>query len=498
MSTTELGRRSVLRMLAAAPLVPAALSGAAQAAPRPSVGALGADLVTRPDLHPPLMEIITPAAGTEPGQVLLTPTGASTMDVNAPAPRAPIQPGAMLMDDTGQPVWFGPSSEGVNFDLKVQQYQGKPVLTFWEGKVVVPPGFGHGKFVIMDEAYARIAEVVPANDLTGDLHEFVITPQGTALILAYREVRLDTTPVGGQPNSKVLEGVVQEIDIASGELIFEWNSLEHVGLDESFYPVPKDPEAFHDYIHLNAICEDGDALLISARCTHAIYRIDRASGEVKWRLCGRKSDFAMSEDAGFAWQHDVRRHSDGTISLFDNADAAGRAKSRGMTLNVDEAARTATLLRSAESPEGLLAPNQGNAQLLANGHMFVGWGGQPYFTEFGPNNEVLFHGRFTETMASYRAHRAQWVGKPADSPAVVGKPGDGITSVYTSWNGATEVTTWRALAGPDDQNLTAVADAEKTGFETKIDIQGAHPVVAVEALDASGNVLGRSPAVAVA
>ncbi|WP_406689903.1 arylsulfotransferase family protein [Saccharopolyspora sp. ID03-671] len=498
MSTTELGRRSVLRMLAAAPLVPAALSGVAQAAPRPSVGALGADLVTRPDLHPPLMEIITPAAGTEPGQVLLTPTGASTMDVNAPAPRAPIQPGAMLMDDTGQPVWFGPSSEGVNFDLKVQQYQGKPVLTFWEGKVVVPPGFGHGKFVIMDEAYARIAEVVPANDLTGDLHEFVITPQGTALILAYREVRLDTTPVGGQPNSKVLEGVVQEIDIASGELIFEWNSLEHVGLDESFYPVPKDPEAFHDYIHLNAICEDGDALLISARCTHAIYRIDRASGEVKWRLCGRKSDFAMGEDAGFAWQHDVRRHSDGTISLFDNADAAGRAKSRGMTLDVDEAARTATLLRSAESPEGLLAPNQGNAQLLANGHMFVGWGGQPYFTEFGPNNEVLFHGRFTETMASYRAHRAQWVGRPADPPAVVGRPGDGVTSVYTSWNGATEVTTWRALAGPDDQNLTAVADAEKTGFETRIDIQGAHAVVAVEALDASGNVLGRSPAVAVA
>ncbi|SFS73510.1 arylsulfotransferase family protein [Saccharopolyspora flava] len=498
MSTTKLGRRSVLRMLAAAPLVPAALSGVAQAAPRPAVGALGADLVTRPDLHPPLMEIITPASGTEPGQVLLTPTGASTMDVNAPAPRAPIQPGAMLMDDTGQAVWFGPSSEGVNFDLKVQEYQGKPVLTFWEGTVVVPPGFGHGKFVIMDETYTRIAEVVPANDLTGDLHEFVITPQGTALILAYREVRLDTTAVGGQPNSKVLEGVVQEIDIASGELIFEWNSLEHVGLDESFYAVPKDSEVYHDYIHLNAICEDGDALLISARCTHAIYRIDRASGEVKWRLCGRKSDFEMGEDAAFAWQHDVRRHEDGTISLFDNADAAGRGKSRGMTLDVDETAKTATLLRSAESPEGLLAPNQGNAQLLANGHMFVGWGGKPYFTEFGPDNEVLFHGRFTETMASYRAHRARWVGRPTDSPAVVGQPGDGVTSVYTSWNGATEVTTWRVHAGPDDQHLTPVADAPKSAFETKIDLQGTHPVIAVEALDASGAVLGRSPAIPVA
>jgi hypothetical protein len=498
MSANKLDRRSVLRMLAAAPLVPAALSGTAQAAPRPSAGVLGADLVSRPDLHPPLMEIITPAAGTEPGHVLLTPTGASTMDVNAPAPRAPIQPGSMLMDDTGQAVWFGPATEGVNFDLKVQQYQGKPVLTFWEGEVVVPPGFGHGKFVVLDETYNRIAEVAPVNGLTGDLHEFIITPQGTALLLAYREVRVDTTPVGGQPNSKVLENVVQEIDIASGELVFEWNSLEHVGLDESFYPVPKDPEAFHDYIHLNAICEDGDALLISARCTHAVYRIDRRSGDVKWRLCGRRSDFTMGDDAAFAWQHDVRRHADGSISLFDNADAAGRGKSRGMTLNVDESAKTATLLRSAESPEGLLAPNQGNAQMLPNGHMFVGWGGKPYFSEFGPNNEVLFHGRFAESMGSYRAYRAQWVGKPTDAPAVAGKPGDGVTSVYASWNGATEVTAWRVLAGPDEQNLTPVLDAPKAGFETKIDVQGSHACAAVEALDGSGAVLGRSAAVAVA
>ncbi|RRO16749.1 hypothetical protein EIL87_12695 [Saccharopolyspora rhizosphaerae] len=492
-------------MLAAAPLVPAALSGAAsssaassgtaKAAPR--VGALGADLVSRPDLHPPLMEIITPASGTERGHVLLTPTGAHTMDPSAAAPRGPIQPGAMLMDDTGQAVWFGPAAEGVNFDLKVQQYQGKPVLTCWEGKVVVPPGFGHGTFVVLDETYTRIAEVAPVNGLTGDLHEFIITPQDTALVLAYREVRVDTTPVGGQPNSKVLEGVVQEIDIASGELLFEWNSLQHIGLDESFYPVPTDPEEFHDYIHLNAICEDGDALLISARCTHAIYRIDRTTGEVTWRLCGRTSDFEMGEDAAFAWQHDVRRHEDGTISLFDNADAAGRGKSRGMTLEVDEAAGAATLLRSAESPEGLLAPNQGNAQVLPHGHMFVGWGGEPYFTEFGPDDEVLFHGRFAEQMGSYRAHRAEWVGKPTEPPAVAGKPGDGVTSVYASWNGATEVATWRVFAGPDEGNLAPVTDAPKTGFETRLDVDGTHPVVAVEALDTTGAVLGRSPAVGV-
>jgi hypothetical protein len=136
--------------------------------------------------------------------------------------------------------------------------------------------------------------------------------------------------------------------------------------------------------------------------------------------------------------------------------------------------------------------------MLPNGHMFVGWGGKPYFSEFGPNNEVLFHGRFAESMGSYRAYRAQWVGKPTDAPAVAGKPGDGVTSVYASWNGATEVTAWRVLAGPDEQNLTPVLDAPKAGFETKIDVQGSHAYAAVEALDAGGAVLGRSAAVAVA
>ncbi|MCI2423292.1 arylsulfotransferase family protein [Saccharopolyspora sp. K220] len=498
-----LGRRSVLRMLAAAPVIPAALVGAgtaAQAASRSGGTLVGQDLVSRPDLHPPLVEIITPAAGTEPGYVLLTPVGANTLDPEAAAPPAGVQPGALIMDDTGQPVWFGPAAQGVIFNLQVQQYQGKPVLTHWEGSVAVPPGFGNGQYAILDETYTRIATVQAAGGLQGDLHEFVITPRGTALIVIYHEVRADTTPVGGQPNSKVLEGVVQEIDIASGELLFEWRSLPDVALDESFYPVPKDTETWFDYIHLNAVCEDGDALLVSARCTHTVYRIDRRTGEITWRLGGRRSDFELGPDAAFAWQHDVRRQVDGTISIFDNADPAppGRGKSRALALDVDETAKTTTVVRSNESPEGLLAPNQGNNQVLPNGHLFVGWGGAPYFTEFGGSDEVTFHGRFTESITSYRSHRSPWVGRPLDAPAVAGKPGNGATSVYACWNGATEVAAWRVLAGPDEQHVAPVLDAPRSGFETRMEVGGAQAYVAVQALDANGVVLGTSPTVPVA
>ncbi|MFC7340492.1 arylsulfotransferase family protein [Saccharopolyspora griseoalba] len=490
-----LRRRSLLKALAAAPLLPAAGAGAAQAAP---ARAAGMGLISRPDLHPPLIEIVTPAAGTEPGLVLLTPAPANVLDARAAAPRAEVQAGALIMDDSGQPVWFAPPAEGVVSDLKVQEYRGRPVLTHWEGELHVPPGFGTGQYAILDETYSRIATVRAANDMLGDMHDMVITSRGTALILIYAEVRADTAPVGGQPNSKVLEGVVQEIDIASGALLFEWRSLQHVGLEESFYAVPTDPEVWHDYIHLNSVAEDGDGLLISARCTHAVYRLDRATGEVTWRLGGNRGDFALGQDAAFAWQHDARRLPDGTLSLFDNAEAdPGRGRSRALVLALDESAMTAEVVRSDESPEGLLAPNQGNTQVLANGHLFVGWGGAPYFSEYGAGGEVLFHGRFTEPITSYRSFRAPWIGRPLDQPAVAGKPGEGITSVYACWNGATEVVTWRVLAGADEQNLVPVLDAPRAAFETRVDVEGAHAFVAVEALDSGGAVLGASPPVPV-
>ncbi|MFR9729749.1 arylsulfotransferase family protein [Saccharopolyspora sp. MS10] len=498
---TTLGRRDVLRMLAAAAAVPALASTgtAAVAAAAPRAGSrAGHTFVSRPDLSPPQVEISTPASGVEPGYLLLTPAGANQLDPEAAAPRADFQPGALIMDDLGQPVWFNRPAEGVIADMQVQRYRGKPVLTWWEGAIHVPPGFGEGQFAVVDESYERIATVRPANGLRGDMHEFVLTPRDTALVIVYAEVRADTTPVGGAANAKVLEGVVQEIDIATGDLLFEWRSLEHVAVEESFYPVPADPEEWFDYIHLNSVCEDGDALLVSARCTHAVYRIDRATGEVTWRLNGRRSDFEMGPDAPFAWQHDCRRRGDGTLTLFDNAAAApGRGRSRALSLRVDETARSAEVVRSHESPEGLLAPNQGNTQLLGDGHFFVGWGGEPYFTEFDGQGGVLFHGKFVDSITSYRAFRSAWVGRPRDAPAAAGRSGAGVTSVYASWNGATEVASWRVLTGPDEQHLTPVLDAPRAGFETRIDVPGTAAFVGVRALDADGGVLGTSPVVAV-
>jgi hypothetical protein len=64
--------------------------------------------------------------------------------------------------------------------------------------------------------------------------------------------------------------------------------------------------------------------------------------------------------------------------------------------------------------------------------------------------------------------------------------------VYASWNGATRVAAWSVLAGPTATTLHPAAQAPRSGFETAIALPAgmAGPYVTVQALDATGAVLG--------
>jgi hypothetical protein len=270
-----------------------------------------------------------------------------------------------------------------------------------------------------------------------------------------------------------------------GRVLFEWHSIDHVALDESYEERPRKLSIPYDYFHVNSIDVDTDGnLLVSARNTHAVYKIDRRLGRIVWRLGGKRTDFTFGRGARFAWQHDARRLPDGTISLFDN-EAAPQVgpQSRVIVLRLDMQRRRATLVRSYTHRPPLVAVDQGNAQLLPDGHFLVGWGHQPYVTEFGETGRTLFDLRFGQGSDSYRAFRFPWVGRPLDRPAVVVK-GD---AAHVSWNGATQVATWR-LVGSGEA-------IPRTGFETAIPLPDRLGRVEIEALDAHGHVLGRSPSV---
>jgi hypothetical protein len=268
-----------------------------------------------------------------------------------------------------------------------------------------------------------------------------------------------------------------------------------VGIRESYSPISsaKQTGGAWDYFHANAVDLDADGnLLVSARNTHAVYKVDRRTGKVLWRLGGKRNDFARGPGVHFAWQHDVRRQPDGTITLFDNGAAPPVEKlSRALVLRVDERAKQATLLRSYSLP-GLLSPHQGNLQVLPDGHAFVDWGGLPYFAEFSRGGDLLFEAHMNPGSDTYRAFRTPWVGRPTTDPALALRPhGDHVT-VYASWNGATEVDRWQVRAGPTRLRLRAVASARRTGFETAIDVRTELPYLSVVALDRRGRILGTS------
>lgn len=461
--------------------------------------------VTRPDLNPPVMTITGPGAGA-PGKYFFT---------NAPY-SGPGRGGAVITDASGDLVWLGPDEPGKHrLDFNLQSYRGEPVLTWFEG--VETHGWGQGVAVIADSGYHR-RYVIRAHGgphdrgaLNVDHHEFNITPGGHALVSAFRTYYdVDLRPVGGPANGVMVAGVCQEIDIATGELVFEWDSLQDgVPLEETRQPFRYMGQQFgvannpYDYFHINSIAPtaDGD-LLISSRNTWGVYKIRRLgtrSSKIVWRMNGGKSDFTMGPGTSFYWQHHVRPHPGGIMTVFDNgADPRKERQSRALVLHVDEEAMRVTLGHQYVHPgKPLIAVAMGSAQLLPDGNMLAGWGTNAYFSEFSPDGKLQIAGQMTTGNASYRTFSYPWTGHPSGPPDVVARHRSGGATVYVSWNGATEAASWTILAGKAPSSLARVGTARKLGFETAIEVRHGGPYFAVQANDRNGRLLATSATVKV-
>ena len=443
---------------------------------------------SRPDLSPPAVEV--PNNDYEeiaPGYVFAAPQRGDSG-----------QSGSLIVDNQGQVVWFRPmldvSVRAMNFQM--QTYRGKPVLTWKESP---------GEYVVFDGSYREIFRFVAANDFRGDHHEFLISPQNTALITIYDPVPQDLSSVGGKKDGVAVQGIFQELDIETGHVLLEWHSLEHVGIDESYGKPGQDIDyPGIDYFHINSIEVDHDNnLLVSARKTSAIYKIDRKTGEVIWRLGGKKSDFEMGEGTRFAYQHDARRLPDGTISIFDNGKTVfsnGYPKaveeSRVIILDLDEREMTASLVQEYTHPDGQYAAAAGNAQVLPNGNVFVGWGRARSYSEFRHDGKLLYDARLRPGNRSYKVFRFPWSAQPNYGPAAAAeRTSEGEVTLYASWNGATEVESWEVLAGPRPDELELVGSAPRNGFETTMVIRTTVRYVAARAKNSSGSVLGTTASV---
>ncbi|HEY2282183.1 MAG TPA: arylsulfotransferase family protein [Solirubrobacteraceae bacterium] len=441
-----------------------------------------------PTLQPPVLAVTAHAGGTAPGYLFTAP-------YNGPGPSGPE-----IFNESGELVWFDPlAGEAAATDLQVQQYAGRPVLTWWQG-YIPPQGFGEGEEMIYSSAYQQLGRVHAGNGYKADLHDFHITPQGTALLTVFDPIACNLSGVGGPNGGAVTDSVFQEIDLATGLVRREWHSLDHVGLSESYSsPVGVSTQWPFDFFHINSIDQlAGATTLISARNTWALYELSTTTGQIGLRVGGKRSNVKLVNGAATAFQHDATVQPNGTISLFDNgAVPKVHPQSRAIVLSVNPQARTDTLLARYEHPRGLSSGSQGSVQTLAGGSLFVGWGSLPYFSEFSSAGQLLYDAHWHGSYQSYRAYRFPWTGTPAAPPAIAASApaANGTVSVYASWNGATEVASWRVLAGSSPTQLTPVASAPKSGFETTIATPGPAAYVVAQALDSAGAVIGTSPTI---
>ena len=440
-----------------------------------------------PALQPPVLSVTARSAQTAPGYIFTSPY------------QGPGLSGPEIFSEAGELVWFDPlvgETEATN--LQVQQYDGKPVLTWWQG-YVLPQGFGEGEEIIDNSAYQQVGRVHAGNGYKADLHDSHITPQGTALLTVFDPIACNLSAIGGPSGGAVTDSMFQEIDLRTGLVRREWHSLDHVGLSDSYSSPETASVAWpFDYFHVNSIDQLPDGTtLISARNTWGLYELSTSTGQVLLRVGGKHGEVKALNGAATAFQHDATVQTNGTISVFDNgATPKVHPQSRAIVLALEPKARTDTLLAGYEhTSPALSSGSQGSVQTLSNGDVFVGWGSEPYFSEFNAGGQLLYDAHWHGSYQSYRAYRSPWTGTPASPPAIAvggaASPSAPVT-VYASWNGATEVASWRVLAGASPTQLQPVASAPKNGFETTLVMPVAEPYVAAQALNGAGAVIGTS------
>ena len=444
--------------------------------------------VTHPKFHPPTIKMSGHNPDKAAGEIYLD---AQNSGQNA----------AYMVNGAADLRWYHPTSGSGGghgpgaFNVRIQTYQHKPYLTYWLGHLNLPPGDGTGVGVMLNEHYARVHRVTAGAGYqhTGlDLHEFRLARDGTAFATIYAPVRANLTSVGGPAHGIVYDCIAQEINIATNRVVWEWDALRHVPVNASFL---RYRGGGYDYFHMNSIQELSNGhVVISGRHTWAVYSINKKTGNIDWVLGGRHSTFFRDRGSHLYWQHDAEMHRNGLLSVFDNGWNGGfrnENQSRAVKIHLNFANRHATLVHAYLHRPPVLAGSMGETQLMFNKNVFVGWGAAPTFSEFSPGGTQLYSGSFRHPVDSYRGFRfANFVGKPLGAPAIAVRNSSkaGRVNVYVSWNGSTQVASWRLLAGSSTGSMHPVATKSWRAFETTIQVARAN-YFKVQALDSHGRAL---------
>ncbi|HEY2655930.1 MAG TPA: MFS transporter [Solirubrobacteraceae bacterium] len=452
--------------------------------------------VSAPNLHPPKLTGGALKAGTRlPGDLMV----ANFYDLT----QQPMvgQSGPLVLDSDLQPIWFRPVPTNlVAGNLTAQTYEGKPVLSWWQGSVTATGQTNSGEDVVVNQHYQPVATLKGRDGWVLTLHEMVIRGH-YAWVTADKNVPAQLAKYGGVNGGAMIDSAVQKYDLRTGKLLYSWTASSHIPPSDSETQPPANGFPWDAY-HVNSVDPVGDGkFLVSMRNTWAIYLVDARTGNAQWTLGGKHSSFAVPPADHFEWQHDARLARGSTVSVFDDhcCDITGAGvylsatgPSRGLVLKLDPATHSISLVRQYSHGVTVQSRYMGNVQALPDGDTVVGWGDVPFVSEFDRSGKLIYDAVFPTPDITYRAYVQPWVGLPLDPPSAAARRGNAGTTVYASWNGATRVTRWKVLAIGSGKTPRVAAEKSKAGFETAIPVRAGDDRFEVQALDATGRVIGTS------
>jgi EmrB/QacA subfamily drug resistance transporter len=457
--------------------------------------------VSQPGLRPPVIrtDIPTDTGKLAPGYIFMT----NFYDLNHPPMVG--QSGPLILDNRLQPVWFRPvPTNVVAGNLSLQVYDGKPVLAWWQGTITSTGATESGEDVIVDQHYRTIATLKATDGWVLTLHEIAIRGHDV-WVTANKDIPMNLSRYGGAYNGALTDSAVQEYDLRTGKLVYSWDALKHIALSDSRASLPTNGFPWDAY-HVNSISLPGDGtFVVSMRNTWAVYKVDIATGATEWTLGGRHSSFKLGTGADFEWQHDVVSYPSAAgkvlMTMFDDhccqitgggTYVSPTAPSRALVLKLDLANHTATFVGQYSHGTNFDSDYMGSVEPLANDNEFVGWGSAPWFTEYDSSGHMLLDARLPGSDITYRAMLEPWVGLPLYPPSAAARLHAGRTTVYVSWNGATQVAGWGVLGSSSTGGWTPITSAPRSGFETAIALPRSAARYEVQAFDSRGRVIGTS------
>lgn len=281
--------------------------------------------------------------------------------------------GAMMVDPAGITRWYlsapsvlaGPPAVWVGVKLRA------------DGTIVHLVG---DSFFIRDELGTIVSEI-PATDLgLGVLHHDVHElPNGNfmALSMAFQEVDYPDIGVTNVAGDVLVEFTPE------GEVVWLWDAFDHLdpqrrraNFDDQIVDPLTGLDA-SDWTHANGFVYDevADTVTLSMRHQDWIINIDRATGDVLWRL-GDGGDFALADgDPWFFHQHSPQWQADGSLLLFNNGNgdpdtAPADQRSHAVRYTLDFDLMTASV--AWQDDETMLqVPFAGDADTIEGGHILV-------------------------------------------------------------------------------------------------------------------------------